>query len=168
MDQINTLAIRSILEKHSASGSHVDDRLLREISKPGKMYLGLLPSKEEFLKLVWQSIDATRPLSPAGQPRTLRDCASRLAECEWQFQSLVDGGFTWFQKCVDIDEEFDYSKLGLIALTPLTPSEKDETPAGTYYIYDGVHKSIVLAKRILRGETEYEPVQVLLLEPRRS
>jgi hypothetical protein len=62
---------------------------------------------------------------------------------------------------------FDYDKLGLVALTTLNEQEKRETPAGNYYIYDGVHKSIVLGKRLLRGETEYEPVQVLLLTPRR-
>lgn len=60
---------------------------------------------------------------------------------------------------------FDYGKVGLVTLTPLNESERRETPEGNYYIYDGVHKSIVLAKRLLRGETEYEPVQVLLLTP---
>jgi hypothetical protein len=66
------------------------------------------------------------------------------------------------------DTAFDYGKVGLVALTPLNEQERRETAAGNYYIYDGVHKSIVLAKRLLRGETGYEPVQVLLLTPRRS
>jgi hypothetical protein len=69
---------------------------------------------------------------------------------------------------VDIDRAFDYGKVGLVGLTPVNGPERRETSAGSYYIYDGVHKSIVLAKRLLRGEIEYEPVQVLLLTPRRS
>lgn len=130
--------------------------------------MGRLATKAEFLKLVWQSIDATRSLTPVGEPRTLSDCANRLSAFGWEFQTLVQAGFEWFRRSVDIDAAFDYGKLGLVALTPLNEPERRETPAGNYYIYDGVHKSIVLAKRLLRRETEYEPVQVLLLTPRRS
>jgi hypothetical protein len=83
------------------------------------------------------------------------------------FKVLFKAGFEWFRPCLDIDKAFDYGKVGLVALTPLNEPGIRETPAGNYYIYDGVHKSIVLAKRLLRGETEYEPVQILLLTPRR-
>src|SRR5216684_3250641 len=168
MNKTDAASVRSILEKHQASGLHVDERLWRELDQPGEMFLDFLATREEFLRLVWQSIDATRPLTPVGEPRTLFDCASRLSTFGWEFQRLVQAGFEWFRPCVDIDKAFDYGKVGLVALTPLTESEKRETARGNFYIYDGVHKSIVLAKRLLRGETEYEPVQVLLLTPRRS
>ena len=69
---------------------------------------------------------------------------------------------------MDIDRAFDYDKVGFVALTTLNEPEPRESPVGSYYLYDGVHKSIVLAKRLLRGETRYEPVQVLLLTPRRA
>jgi hypothetical protein len=146
----------------------VDDRLRGEVDKPGEMFLDILATREEFLRLVWQSSAATRPLAPAGEPRTLLDCASRLSAFGWEFQSLVQAGFGWFRPCLDIDKAFDHGNVGLVALTPLIERERRETPAGSHYIYDGVHKSIVLAKRLLRGETGYEPVQVLLLTPRRS
>jgi hypothetical protein len=68
---------------------------------------------------------------------------------------------------VGLDLEID-SKLGWIALAVLLEAETRETPAGTYYIYDGVHKSIVLAKRLLRQEVQYKPLEALLLTPRRS
>jgi hypothetical protein len=158
-------SVLSILERHEALGLHVDDRLWREVRQPGEMFLGVLAPKEEFLKLVWQSINETHLLAPPGQPRTLRDCALRLSRFEWEFEAVVQ---KWFQPCADIDAAFDYGKVGLLALTPLTEPEKRETPEGNYYIYDGVHKSIVLAKRLLRGEAEYKPVRVLLLTPRRS
>src|SRR6266851_2524280 len=162
MNKIDAASVRAILERHEASGLHVDDRLWHEIDQPGEMFLGRLATKAEFLKLVWQSISDTRPLTPVGEPRTLFDCANRLSTCGWEFQPLVHAGFEWFRRCVDIDAAFDYGKVGLVALTPLNEQEKRETLAGNYYIYDGVHKSIVLAKRLLRGETEYESVQVLL------
>jgi hypothetical protein len=168
MNKVDAATVRSILERHQASGFHVDDRLRGEVDQPGEMYLDFLATKEEYLRLVWQSIDATRPLTPVGEPRTLLDCAFRLSTFGWEFQNLVQAGFEWFRPCVDIDEAFDYGKVGLVALTPLSKSERRETTTGNYYIYDGVHKSIVLAKRILRGETGYEPVQVLLLTPRRT
>ena len=168
MNKTDATSVRAILESHQASGLHVDERLWHEIDQPGEMFLGKLATKEEFLRLVWQSIAATRSLTPVGEPRTLFDCASRLFTFGWEFQPLFQVGFEWFRRCVDIDKAFDYGKLGPVALTPLNEQEKRETPAGNYYIYDGVHKSIVLAKRLLNRETEYEPVQVLLLTPRRS
>jgi hypothetical protein len=168
MNKVDARTVRSILDRHEASGFHVDDRLRSEVDKPGEMFWGILATREEFLRLVWQSSAATRPLTPVGEPRTLLDCARRLSTFGWEFQTLVQDGFEWFRPCVEIDEAFDYSKLGLVALTPLIESERRETSAGNYYIYDGVHKSIVLAKRLLRGETGYQPVQVLLLTPRRS
>jgi len=100
--------------------------------------------------------------------RTLKDCALRLSDYEWQFPALVTTGFDWFKKCIEIDTAFDYSKLGLIVLMPLKNSEKSETPQGTFYIYDGVHKTIVLAKKLLRNEIKFEAVELLLLSPRRE
>jgi hypothetical protein len=168
MNKVDAATVRSILDGHEASGFHVDDRLRGEIDQPGEMYLDVLATREEFLRLVWQSSDATRPLTPVGQPRTLLDCACRLSTFGWEFQALIQAGFEWFRPCADIDKAFDYGKVGLVALTPLIESERRETIAGNYYIYDGVHKSIVLAKRLLRRANGYEPVQVLLLTPRRS
>ena len=168
MNKTDAASVRAILTRHEAAGLRVDDRLWREVDQPGEMFLGTLATREEFLRLVWQSIPDTRPLTPTGEPRNLFDCASRLSTFGWEFQSLVQAGFNWFRRCVDIDSTFDYAKVGLVALTPLNEAERRETPAGNYYIYDGVHKSIVLAKRLLCGETGYEPVQVLLLTPRRS
>jgi hypothetical protein len=62
---------------------------------------------------------------------------------------------------------FTFARFGLVAVTPLVPSELTDTPHGSYYLYDGLHRAIVLAKKILRGEVLYVPVDALLLEPRR-
>lgn len=157
----------ALLERQRSMGN-VDDRLVREAERPGTMFLGAIESPEQFLSLVWQSIPQARPLVPAGQPRTLKDCALRLAGFEWKFQTLVQQGYSWFQRCEDIDLHFDISRLGLIALTPLKQEEWQETPTGTFYIYDGVHRSVVVAKRLVRHEIEFLPQRFLLLTPRRS
>ena len=166
LTRIDFKDIHGKLRQHQAKGLHVDSRLWAEIEKPGEMYVGFLRS-QDLLRLVWQSIDDARPLVPVGAPRMLSDCAQRLSKYGWQFQTLVDSSFKWFEKCVHIDVDFDYAKFGLIALTPLENSEMCETPQGTFYIYDGAHKTIVLAKKLLRNEIKVEGAEVLLLSPRR-
>jgi hypothetical protein len=168
MTKVDAATVRPILARHEVLGFHVDCRLWSEIDQPGEMFLDILATREEFLRLVWQSSPATRPLTPVGKPRTLLDCARRLAQFGWEFKPLVQLRFEWFRSCVDIDKSFDHRNVGLVALTLLIESERCDTPAGSYYIYDGVHKCIVLAKRLLCGETTYNPVQVLLLAPRRA
>jgi len=69
---------------------------------------------------------------------------------------------------LEIDSAFSYDHFGLLALTPSMPSEQRESPQGTYYVYDGVHRSIVLAKKLLSNEVEYRPVSALYLTPRRK
>jgi len=132
---VTTTDVRAKLEQHRANGLHVDDRLFAEIEKPGEMLIGSVESREDLLNLVWQSIVDTRPLAPVGSTRTLGDCATRLSQFGWQFQTLVTSGFGWFKRCIDIDD---------------------------------AHKSIVLAKKLLRNEITFQAVEVLLLTPRRS
>jgi len=168
MRQVGVDEVLDTLNRHRDEGFNVDTRLLREVQGPGQMYVLSLPDTTAFFGLVWQSINDARPLVPLGQPRTLRDCASRLAAFEWRFDKLVEAGYPWFRKCVEIDSVFDYSNFSWMALTPCNSSELQETPVGTYYIYDGVHKSIVLAKKLLKSEIKYRPLEALFLTPRRS
>lgn len=158
---------RAELERRRDAGFHVDDRLLREVQRPGALYLATLGTGEAFLSLVWQSTEKTRPLTPVGAPRTLRDCVARLHVYNWSFLRLRDTGYPWFDTCVALDQEFDYGKFGWVALVPLNDHERRESPSGTYYVFDGVHKTLVLAKKLVRQEVPYEPVDALLLTPRR-
>jgi hypothetical protein len=164
---VNAEAMALTLGAHQERGLHVDRRLQHEIHRPGRLSMITLEAADEFFSLVWQAIPDTGAIAPAGQPRSIFDCGSRLASFSWSFRALVMDGHQWFQKCIDIDEGFDSGKFGLIAITPLLADEQRVTPHGTYYVYDGVHKSIVLAKKLLRREMEYRPIEVLLLEPRR-
>lgn len=166
-ESISREDVEARLNNHKQNGFHVDSRLLQAIFQPGQLSLLTLETEDEFLRLVWQAVDETRPLTPKAQPRSVKDCAFRLRFFGWSFEALVGHGFPWFQKCADIDLAFDFGKVGWIAVTPLLAGEQKETPHGSYYIYDGVHKSIVLAKRLLCRELHYCAMEVLLLEPRR-
>lgn len=73
-----------------------------------------------------------------------------------------------FENFRALDAGFDISKFDFIAVTPATDSERRQSPSGTYYIYDGVHRALVLAHRILTGQVEYHPVEALLMTPRRD
>ncbi len=157
--------VMASLRVHQAKGLRVSDRVIAEVQKSGRMYRGVL-GRDDFFKLVWQSSDETRELTPLRHPRTLADCASRLSRFSWSFDRLVEQGWPWF---AEIDKDFDFSKFGLIFLNPLNEVERQETPQGNYYIYDGVHRSIVLAKRLMTTEaTEYRPVQGIMFERRRD
>jgi len=157
---------KSELESQQARGCHFSDRLRTEVDNPGERILVRAPTANEFFMLLWQSDSNTRPLAPEGEPRTVRDCAMRLAGYGWRFQNLVSLT-DWFQRCAAIDENFDYSMLCWIVITPLITEERRVTPDATFYIFEGVHRSIVLAKRLLMREERYRPIDFLLLCPRR-
>jgi len=112
MRQVTVEEVLARLERHRAAGLHVDSRLLREVRQPGEMYVVSLPDPSAFLALIWQSVNDARPLVPVHQPRTLRDCASRMTAFEWRFEKLVESGHPWFEKCVAIDRAFELSKFG--------------------------------------------------------
>jgi len=113
LTRIDVKDIRAKLQQHKALGLHVDGRLLAEIERPGEMYTGFLSSQDQLLSLVGNQLMTFAP---------------------WQFQTLVDSGFKWFEKCVDVDIGFDFAKFGLVVLTPLVNSEKGETPGYALYI----------------------------------
>lgn len=165
---ISAVDARTGLAAHQAGGNHVDERLLRELDAPGDRYLMTLRTEAEFFSLVWQSISYCRPLVLPGEPRTLRDCAFRLQRYGWSFQDLVNAGYPWFTRCDTIDKAFDFIRFHWIVLTPLTLDESRETPTGTHYVYDGVHKTLVLAKKLIRDGLQYRPLTALLLTPRRT
>ncbi len=74
----------------------------------------------------------------------------------------------WFQPCLSIDTNFNPQWFELVAVTPATGGELRESPGGSFYIYDGAHKTLVLAHRLLTERTRYTPVELLLLTPRRT
>lgn len=164
------------LSAREALGHHVDPRLIQAVKGPGNLFLFTMEDEKSFLSLIWQEINPTRLLTPGGQSRTLGDVAGRMIDNSWTFSSLCcpmgqmpmyhDPGL--FESFRALDAGFDISKFDFIAVTPANESEKRQSPSGTYYIYDGVHRALVLAHRVMSGQLKYQPVEALLLTPRRD
>ena len=49
---------------------------------------------------------------------------------------------------------------------PANDAEQRQSRTGTFYIFDGVHKTLVLATLLLRNLISYKPVNALLFVPR--
>jgi hypothetical protein len=154
---------------------HVDRRLIREIGEPGCLFLMRLEDEESFLSLIWQEADPARLLTPAGQPRTLREVAQRVLDRGSTFGDLsLDLGLDrnqhrpeWFKPCCKIDSDFQYARFGWLTLVPACDSERQQSPHGSFYLFDGMHKSLVLATRLLRKETTYQAIEAIYMLPRR-
>jgi len=176
MKQVSVPEVLARLGDRAALGHHVDVRLIQAVKAPGDLFLFTLEDEQSFLSLIWQEIDPTRLLTPRGQPRTLADVAGRMIANSWTFSSLchpmgqvpthhAPGAFESYRA---LDADFDFSKFDFIAVTPAKESERRQSPSGTYYIYDGVHRSLVLAHRVMNGQSKYQPVEALLMTPRRD
>ncbi len=72
----------------------------------------------------------------------------------------------FFAKFPYLDENFDYGRFGLLGLGTLLDKDQKFSPAANFYIYDGIRRTLVLARRLLTGQTRYEPVPALLVVPR--
>ena len=176
MRQVDRETITRQLHGRCARGHHVDGRLIEQIKVSENLFVITLKDEASFLSLIWQEIDPTRILTPAGERRTLRDVAQRMIANSWTFETLAAPmdippelyDPEAFRSFVQIDSAFDFAEFGSIAVMPATDSERTQSPSGTFYIYDGVHRSLVLAHRLLNKKTVFQPVEVLLLTPRRK
>jgi len=159
------------LDDRQSAGNHVNSRLFTAIEKARSLYTFPLRDKTSFLSLIWHARDDSRLLTPEGLPRTLRDVAERMTVNNWAFDKLSSNlGFPadqhkpeWFKKCLPINENFDYALFGRIALVQANNDERKGSPSGSFYIYDGTLKSLVLSKLLLVNELEFKPVEALLI-----
>jgi hypothetical protein len=174
MRQVSNSEVLKRLGAREVLDHHVDERLTQAVKGSGSLFLFTLEDEASFLSLIWQEIDPTRLLTPRGQPRTLGDVANRMLQNSWTFSSLCNpmglhptqhdpGAFRSFEA---LDADFDISKFDLLAVVPANDSERRQSPHGTFYIFDGVHRSLVLAHRVLSRQVDYHPVEALLITPR--
>ena len=127
----------------------------------------LLETEDDFLSLIWQEIDATRFLTPHSLPRTVRDVALRLIEdgrsfdalCEAQPHQLDPEAFVSFRDM----GPFRWDKVGELVLRFAQPEEAAQSPAGTFYVHDEVHRSLLLALGVLQGTTDFQPITASLI-----
>jgi hypothetical protein len=74
----------------------------------------------------------------------------------------------WFEPCVRIDAAFDFNQFGLVVVEAANDCERRKSPCGSFYLFDGIHRTLVLAKRLLKNETAFQAIQALYLVPRRT
>jgi len=149
-----------------------DDRLVMALQQSTSLRLFQIPTAGEFLRLIWQESDPTRFLTPPARPRTLGDIARRLKLDGRTFHQLANSSHqpgldpAWFQPCIEIDESFKAEAFGRLMLVEPLASERRQSPRGTFYAWDGVHRTIVLAKKLFASEVDYFPVEAVLIRPR--
>ena len=149
---------------------------LKEIDESGQLYLIRLEDEESFFSLIWQESDPARLLTPADQPRATRDVVSRLIANDYSFESLSktlgkprdQHHPEWFLPCVEIDRVFDFNKFGWVAVVAANDDGRRQSPGGSFYLFDGMHKTLVLAKRLMNKKTDFQPIEALYLVPRRN
>ena len=49
-------------------------------------------------------------------------------------------------------------------LRPGTCAERDQSPKGTYYIFEGCHRTLAFAKLLRDNKRQYQPIQAILIE----
>ena len=140
------------------------------------LYEVKLTSEKEFMSLVWHEIDDSRLLTPSNCPRTMADVVDRLLEKGYSFEDLSQDMDLpsnqhkpkWFRRCCEIYNNFSYDKFKRkpIWLRPLNHGEKDQSPQGNFYILDGCHRALVLAKLLRENKIQYEPFNPILIWPK--
>jgi hypothetical protein len=175
MRRITPSEAHLFLDTHKQAKNHVDEALLNAIGRAeGELYRFRLEDEDSFLSLVWYQGAGVRLLAPDGAPRTLRDVAKRFIQRGFTFDALAGNlGFGgdehepgFFEKCLPIDSCFNFGRFGWVAVVDANADERAQAPLGRFYIYDGLHRTLVLAKRLLTGEATYRPVEALYLTPR--
>ncbi len=163
-----------MIQRIKADRHHLYRKVEDHLGHARELYEVHLLDTERYLSLVWPDRDGSRLLTPPDEPRTLGDVAKRLLLNDWTFELLSeDMGLPIeehdpdrFTKARYIDGLFDYTRFDTLILAPITAEEEAQSPAGNFYIYDGKHRALVLAKRLVADEETYRKVPALLMIPR--
>ena len=174
MRQISKNEVLQELCRRRSAGQHVDDRLVDTVNNSNALYIITLRDELSFSSLIWWEADESRCLTPAGKSRTLLDITMRMTEKDWSFADLTSNlGLNpnehkpeWFKPCLKINEEFNYELFGWIAVIQADDVERKQSPHGSFSIYDGVHKTLVLSNLLSSKKLEYKPVGALFILPR--
>jgi len=172
MRSIDRLEAKNRLLKEQAEGYRGDARVITALNRERTSCLVVrLEDERSFLSLIWHDVPESRVLS-ANQSLVLGDVARRMIDRDWIFEKLanreIGGDYSpdYFADCARIDREFQFSKFGWPTLVLPNETERNRAAAGSLYLMDGTHRTLVLARKLLLREIEYEPVEGLLLLPR--
>ena len=139
-------------------------------------------SQAEFLSLQLRDQGSSKCLTPAGASHALSDVVKLMKHNGWTFSSLASEDLDtnqvprnpeWFMSCAEIYADFDMSKLGDLAVHPRKGFKKIAVQDGKYIpsyheIYEGQHRALVFAQKLLDGEVEWSELSILYLYPDRE
>jgi len=151
---IKLMSKSEALQKIAESKCGTDERVGPAIENACIVLGGTILDKTSFLSLIWHEIDECRILTPRSKSRTLKDVAERMIEEERTFNTLcsLKESNGWFKRCLEINECFDHDILDFFVVANECDKIYERTPCGSLYIYDGCHRSLVYAYKLLTGE----------------
>lgn len=137
---------------------------------------------EEFLTLQLRDHGPSKCLTPAGCSHQLGDVLKRMDENHWTFDRLASDDISqeevrrnqdWFQKCVDLEAKFDVAKLGLLAVHPREGFKERALKDGIFdaahhEIYEGLHRALILAKKLRDKAIAWPSPKTIYLFPDRE
>jgi hypothetical protein len=149
----------------------------------GEYFVGLaeIDSVDEYLALQLRDQSKSKCLTPNDQSRQMRHILDRMTDQDWTFEKLAGGSLStvdverepvWFEKCKYLDENFDLDIMGPLAVHPRIGS-KNNVKQGDVYdpsvheIYEGQHRALVLAKKLVKQELNLRPLKMIYLWPDR-
>jgi hypothetical protein len=121
-------------------------------------------------------------LLDAAPSHCLGEVVQQMINKNWTFQQLVDEAADketkeWFAKCVVRESDFSLDKMGPLAIHPRkglkenAPDLKSSvkvTDLNPFEFYEGQHRALVLAKKLLEGGIQFTPLTAIYLYPDRA
>lgn len=149
----------------------------------GEYYVGWadVDDADEFLSLQLRDQPPSRCLTPGGESHALRDVVARLDERGWTFAGLAGDdpprselprNPAWFARCAELLGAFDSGLMGPLAIHPRlglkhAVGDGDVFDPSAHEIYEGQHRALVLAKKLLEGTAAWQPLRLIYLWPDR-
>lgn len=147
-----------------------------------------IPTQTDFLASIWHEVCDTRILTPHREPRSLMHVMDRMVLAGVTFADLADPAQVssvhqrfrqaglpptrykpdWFVRCDDVYQSFSQQCLGKFLIRDARDGEDTQTPGSTLYIWDGSHRSLVYAYRVLVDGEPYVPVECVWMNPCRK
>lgn len=173
---INAAEVLKETDLFNAKNLHVDSRVIRLLNEGNIVYPVRFITSDNFLKLIFHEVDDSRLLTPPGMRRSLKDIIIRMKGSGWHIDDLSKQlnlpsnmhDPNWFKQCFEIYKTFDEKKFTPLYLMESTLPEIAQTPGSPYHIYDGTHRSLVFAWKIMVEDYQFFPIQAYLFKPRPS
>ncbi len=173
MDEIYSRIIKEVAERRS-KGFHIDDRIVKTIELPDRSPVSQvsLKSKDDFLRLQYHDNDASWIFIPSGFPRTLKDCVEGMLDKKLTPQKLAhdfgppEAHRAWFADKLSIYTNFDYNSFYSLFLLNFSGADRRTSAEANYIIFDGQHRSLFLAYKLMEEHVEFSPINAYLFSDR--